>query len=469
MKLWKKLSMLAMFTTLLATGVFGGTVVYQSANYNLNQTISNYQRQVTSTVYALEQEIRNNAPSGFGDETNRSFLQYTLRKYGGTDYMLFRDGELAGNLTNYDVTDQDAMPKWDVKQVKHVIQKTDGHYILIMGKQFASTGGGSYNLVLVRDISQIYDDIRHQIYMLLAIYVGVTAVTVNIIFWVTKRLLRPLNELQWTAAALSGGDLRRRVRVRSSDEVGKVAEAFNKMADQVERQVEELEEVSERRKQLLGSLAHELKTPMTSIIGYSDTLLHVKISKEQEKKALEYINSECKRLGRLSGKMMNLIGLYNDESIHFEEYEVQSLLDRVEALERYHVKEKGMQLVMSCTMGRIPMDIDLMESLLVNLIDNAIKASRPGDTIDVLAMNHKITVRDWGKGIPPEEIPKITEAFYMVDKSRSKKAGGIGLGLALCKQIAALHHGHLEIESWLDDGTSISVVFDGLEKKGEVQ
>lgn len=115
------------------------------------------------------------------------------------------------------------------------------------------------------------------------------------------------------------------------------------------------------------------------------------------------------------------------------------------------------------------MDIDLMESLLVNLIDNAIKASRPGDTIDVLAMNHKITVRDWGKGIPPEEIPKITEAFYMVDKSRSKKAGGIGLGLALCKQIAALHHGHLEIESWLDDGTSISVVFDGLEKKGEVQ
>lgn len=167
--------------------------------------------------------------------------------------------------------------------------------------------------------------------------------------------------------------------------------------------------------------------------------------------------------------MMNLIGLYNDESIHFEEYEVQSLLDRVEALERYHVKEKGMQLVMSCTMGSMPMDVDLMESLLVNLIDNAIKASRPGDTIDVLAMNHKITVRDWGKGIPPEEIPKITEAFYMVDKSRSKKAGGIGLGLALCKQIAALHHGHLEIESWLDDGTSISVVFDGLEKKGEVQ
>lgn len=466
MKLWKKLSMLSVATTLFATGIFGGTVVYQTADYNINQTISNYQRQVTSTTYALEQEIRNNAPAGFGDETNKSFLQYALRKYGGTDYMLFRDGDLAGNLTGFDVSDQSAMPEWSMKQADYVVQRMGGRYILIMGKQFSATGSGAYDLVLVRDISQIYDDIRHQIFMLLAIYVGVTAVTVNIIFWVTKRLLRPLNELQWTAAALSSGDLRRRVRVRSNDEVGKVAEAFNKMADQVERQVEELEDVSERRKQLLGSLAHELKTPMTSIIGYSDTLLHVKISEEQQKKALEYINTECKRLGRLSGKMMNLIGLYNNDGIQFVKYEVQELLNRVEALERYHIEENGMQLITTCAMGAIPMDVDLMESLLVNLIDNAIKASRPGDTIDVLAMHNRITVRDWGKGIPPEEIPKITEAFYMVDKSRSRKAGGIGLGLALCRQIAELHHGHLEIESWLDDGTSISVVFDGLEEKG---
>ena len=180
---------------------------------------------------------------------------------------------------------------------------------------------------------------------------------------------------------------------------------------------------------------------------------------EQQKRALEHINAECKRLERLSGKMMNLIGLYNNDSIHFEEYPVQELLKRVEVLERYHVAEKGMYLTMSCSMGTMPMDVDLMESLMVNLIDNAIKASRKGDRIEVLAMNDRITVRDWGKGIPPEEIPKITEAFYMIDKSRSRKAGGIGLGLALCRQIAELHHGHLEIESWLDDGTSISVVF----------
>ncbi|MDY4515030.1 MAG: HAMP domain-containing sensor histidine kinase [Lachnospiraceae bacterium] len=466
MKLWKKLSMLVVVAILFATGIFGGTVVYQTANYNISQTISNYQRQVTSTTYAMEQEIRNNAPQEFGDEANKSFLKYALRKYGGSDYMLFRNGELASNLTNYDVTHHEAMPEWSVRQVAYIIQRRGREYILIMGKQFSASGSGVYDLVLVRDISKIYGDIMHQLWLLLAIYAGVTAVTINIIFWVTRHLLRPLNELQWTAASISAGDLGRRVRVRKNDEVGRVAEAFNKMADQVERQVEELEEVSERRKQLLGSLTHELKTPMTSIIGYSDTLLHVKISEQQQRKALEYINSECKRLERLSGKMMHLIGLYNNESVHFEEFEVQELLNRVAELEKYHVQEQGMQLIMTCTMGRIPMDVDLMESLLVNLIDNAIKASREGDTIDVLAMHDRITIRDWGKGIPPEEIPKITEAFYMVDKSRSRKAGGIGLGLALCKQIAALHHGHLEIESWLDDGTSVSVVFDGWKGNG---
>ncbi len=460
MKLWKKLSLLVIFTILFATGIFGGIIVYQTANYNLNQTILSYQKQVKSIAYALEQEIRSSAPEGFGDLTKQSYLQYVLRKYGGTDYLLVEDGKTIYNLSAYDVVDQKKMPKWKTKQVDYVIQHRDGQYVLIMGKGFLIKGSKEYALVLAKDISKFYHDIRQQIIMLFLIYLFVTIMAVNIVFWVTKRILRPLNELQRSAGFISEGDFSQRVGVRSEDEVGKVAEAFNKMADQVEQQVWELEEVSERRKQLLGSLTHELKTPMTSIIGYSDTLLHVKISEEQQKRALEHINRECKRLEKLSGKMMNLIGLYNNESIHFEEYSVQELLNRVSELESYSIRQHGMQLDIQCEMEKRYMDVDLMESLLVNLIDNAVKASREGDRIEVLAKGDRITVRDWGKGIPPEEIPKITEAFYMIDKSRSKKAGGIGLGLALCKQIARLHQGHLEIESWLDDGTSISVVFE---------
>lgn len=231
------------------------------------------------------------------------------------------------------------------------------------------------------------------------------------------------------------------------------------MADQIEYQMEELEQVSERRKQLLGSLAHELKTPMTSIIGYSDTLLHVRINEEQQKKALTHINNECRRLERLSGKMMNLLELYNNETIHMEAYPVAELLKKVAELEKYHLEEKGIVLETRSDDTRLVMDVDLMESLLINLIDNAMKASKEGDTIRVEAKDGCIFVEDHGKGIAAEEIPKITEAFYMVDKSRSKKAGGIGLGLALCTQIVKLHHAKMGITSEPGKGTQIRVVF----------
>ena len=148
--------------------------------------------------------------------------------------------------------------------------------------------------------------------MFLIILGAIVAVAINAVFWMIRRMLKPLRDLRETAGAISQGQLDRRVRVRSNDEVGALSVSFNQMADQIECQMEELAQVSERRKQLLGSLAHELKTPMTSIIGYSDTLLHVRINEEQQKKALTHINNECRRLERLSGKMMNLLELYND-------------------------------------------------------------------------------------------------------------------------------------------------------------
>ena len=198
---------------------------------------------------------------------------------------------------------------------------------------------------------------------------------------------------------------------------------------------------------------------MTSIIGYSDTLLHVKISEEQQKKALEHINSECRRLERLSGKMMTLIGLYDEDRIHKEPYPVDRLVREVADLECYHMQDSQMELLAFSESWECEMDVDLMESLLVNLLDNAIKASKPGSVIELHGEKGCIWVRDFGKGIPKEEIPRITEAFYMVDKSRSRKAGGIGMGLALCQKIAEIHRANLVIESVVGQGTKISVVF----------
>ena len=153
--------------------------------------------------------------------------------------------------------------------------------------------------------------------------------------------------------------------------------------------------------------------------------------------------------------MMNLLELYNNETIHMEKHPVSQLIGKVAELEKYHLKEQGITLETRSDDNVLLMDMDLMESLLVNLIDNAMKASKEGDTIYVEAAGTCILVEDHGRGIPAEEIPKITEAFYMVDKSRSKKAGGIGLGLALCTQIVKLHGAKMEIKSKPGVGTQI--------------
>lgn len=110
-------------------------------------------------------------------------------------------------------------------------------------------------------------------------------------------------------------------------------------------------------------------------------------------------------------------------------------------------------------MGTLLMDFDLMRSALVNLVENARRASSPGETIILSAHDYSIEVIDHGKGIPKEEIPRITEPFYMVDRSRSKLIGGSGLGMALVKKIAEAHGAKLVIESAENRGTTIRLIF----------
>lgn len=220
-----------------------------------------------------------------------------------------------------------------------------------------------------------------------------------------------------------------------------------------------LQAINEAQRQLIGSMSHELKTPLTAIKGYSETLLGVKLSKEQEEKALGYIHQESGRLSRLSEKMMELTKLYEPEcKVELQEFPVEKLFGAVEDSVRHRLTETGIALVREGDYQgkRKCLDADLMTSFLINLINNSIMASGAGSHIYLGADSHSLWVRDEGCGIPPEEVDKVRKAFYRVDKSRSRKSGNMGLGLALCEQIAAVHHGHMEIESKVGEGTKIS-------------
>ncbi len=225
-----------------------------------------------------------------------------------------------------------------------------------------------------------------------------------------------------------------------------------------------LQAVNETQRQLIGSMSHELKTPLTAIKGYSETLLNVKLSREQEEKALDYINRESARLSRLSEKMMELTRLYEPESgILLQKVSIETLFTTVEENVKHRLEENHMILEREGTYKDLEkeLDADLMTSFLINLINNSIMASEPGSTIFMGADRQSLWVRDQGCGIPSREVDKVRKAFYRVDKSRSRKSGNMGLGLALCEQIAAIHHAEMKIESEVLKGTKISWIERG--------
>lgn len=466
MKLWKKLSLMTITVLFAVTGVSGAVLIYHTAQYNEEKTLENYEQQLYSTAQALGRELDKNVLETYSSTTCRSYLNYLMKKYGAEQYILLNGSQVICNLTSFALIKQEE-GRWGKKTVESVIQKTGEQYLLIAGKAVPAVNGGDYRLVLVKDISEVYADIREQASFFAAVYLAGAGLSVILVFLFTKKILAPLKELQKAAEDISAGKLDRRAKVQSGDEVGIVAEAFNRMAKQIERQMEELSAVSEQRRQMMGSLAHELKTPMTSIIGYAQTLLHVKVKKEQQERALLHIYEESRRLERLGSKLMSLIGLYDNESICMKETNMEELLKRVAELEKYHLAEKSIHLQVSCSLQAKRLDQDLFESLLVNLIDNAVKASRAGDTVFLMAENNRIIIKDQGNGIPKEEILKVREAFYMVDKARSRKAGGSGLGLALCERIAQLHGAALVIESELGKGTTVTVLFAQAEEGTE--
>lgn len=172
--------------------------------------------------------------------------------------------------------------------------------------------------------------------------------------------------------------------------------------------------------------------------------------------AIARIEHQTRWLERLVQKLLKLITL--EQAPELRTSSVPELLERVKESTADALTQRGVTLQMECHAERLDMDADLMQSVLVNLVDNAGKASQPGQTVSLTADAAGFTVRDHGCGIPREEIERITEPFYMVDRSRSKKQGGVGLGLALVKEIVRAHGGRLEIESAVDEGTTVRVL-----------
>ena len=337
-----------------------------------------------------------------------------------------------------------------------------GYYILASG--LIRVNSEFLRLDLVSDVTRAYDTRHTQLgiyHWLLAVVSALGAVG----SWLTASLLtRPLRRLSKATREIAAGDLTARAKVTSGDEFEALAQDFNTMAQRLQENIGELQDSMHRQEEFMGSFAHELKTPMTSIIGYSDLLRSRNLDDSERQEAANYIFSESRRLESLSLKLLDLLVLRRKD-MELLEASPEILVSGVVRTMRPILAKQDIVIRYRCESGTCLLEADLVKSLIINLVDNSRKGmDGPGIIYILSSMTEDgcvIQVVDNGRGIPQEELGRITEAFYRVDKSRSRAQGGAGLGLALCREIALLHNGDIHIKSVLGKGTSVSVELKG--------
>ena len=229
MKLWKKLSFMTIIVMILMTGISGYIIFHQTFLYNQKKTIESYEKQLGTTAYALARELDKSFIQEYREMTKNAYLNYLMKKFGMTQYILLEDNKVAYNLTPFEFT-HSHIEQFEQENITTVIQKTDTQYILITGKRIPYIGEHEYGLLLVEDISELYEDMKRQLCFYIGLGIVTTIFAVILVFGFTKRILRPLKELELASKDISQGNLERRVTIISKDEVGMVAEAFNYMA-----------------------------------------------------------------------------------------------------------------------------------------------------------------------------------------------------------------------------------------------
>ncbi len=271
----------------------------------------------------------------------------------------------------------------------------------------------------------------------------------------SRALTRPIRELTTATQAVAAGELGRTVPVRSKDELGQLASAFNRMSSELER-------AQDIRRQMTADIAHELRTPLSVILGHVDALAEGVLPANAE--TFDVIRDETSQLGRLVEDLRTLSRADAGElTLNLQLTSPQTLLERARSAQRPFAVEKQIELKLNVDPDtpEITIDAERMAQVLGNLLSNALRYTPEGGTISLQAATAEggaeLRVTDSGPGIEPAELPNVFNRFYRGDKSRQRETGGSGLGLAIAKSIVELHGGRIRVESKPGQGATFVI------------
>lgn len=452
----------------LSFGLGGTMLIHRSFKTSLSSTIDSDLQNYESIQSTLLIAVDTNSVSSYIDMSN-IINQLSAQGNSNRKNIILRNSDMeVVSIMNSSFTYKEMKPSDENTCNSIIWRENNNYYLQLCSSMDINTENLDISQMdIVYDITSVYAARAQEqnTFRLLLIAIFVVGSITSMI--AASLLTKPLEKLSSLAQHISHGDYSARLHIHSGDEIEALANDFNNMADTIEDNISELHFSMEKQEQFMGSFAHELKTPMTSIIGYADLLRSQNMSEDETNEAANYIFSEGKRLESLSLKLLDLLVVKNQETI-LTPTDPSLAIQNVINVMKPELAKEHITLKSSCRKGCCMMDIDLFQSLIINIIDNARKAIDDNGLIHVAGTvrddNYVIIIKDNGRGMPPEEITRISETFYRIDKSRSRAQGGAGLGLAICSKIAEIHQAKIKYKSAVGRGTVVTITLPNIKE-----
>jgi len=295
--------------------------------------------------------------------------------------------------------------------------------------------------------------------VIVAVVVGV-AVVIGLA--AARRQTVTLERLAAAAASFAAGNLDVRAKVEGPREVRLIADAFNRMAEEVSAALQQLTSEERRKTQFVSDVSHELRTPLTAIRGAAETLLDGDVDPDDQERFLSTIAMEAERLTRLANDLLQLQRIEGATGeLPLRRVDLRLAADRAAAMLEPLMEDRGVVLAVSGEAPKVLGDVDRLQQVVANLVDNASRMVGPGGhvTVELAAEpgNAVLSVVDDGPGIPEEDLPRLFDRFYRADSSRTRTSGGAGLGLAIVRAIVHAHGGRIEADNLESGGSRFTV------------
>lgn len=469
MKIFWKIFLSILSIVIIMYMTLGGALLYVSFNRYLNSEVEKATNENKMFMLTLKTSIEANMINSEDLGMYMESSVVAIKKNMGNAKTQIRVFDNKWNKIYADKGVENLVKKQDIKKQKnlYVINKTEGkHYLETMS--VLKVNDKKYYISIMRDIEQIYNWRDQMTFQYMAI-LAVALVVSGVLSYVTaKKIAKPIVKLTRTTKNMAIGNYSVRADVKNGGEIGVLTKNFNTMADAMEKNIRQLEDAARAKEEFTASFAHELKTPLTAIVGYSDMLRSMELDKKDITEFSNYIFTQGKRLEKLSYTMMDLISI-DKKNIEINSLSMKRLIQKVSETVRPLLKQKKIHYKVTVEEAKIQGNSELLISLFTNIIDNSRKAVEENGNILVNGKRngdtYSLSIADDGCGMEESEIKKITEAFYMIDKSRARKEGGAGIGMALCEKIVNVHKAQWNISSEPGKGTEVTITFTKVEGK----